>query len=107
MPLSTLFSPLMTTAEAAFCLNVLTRFCSVSMRRELFGNLLVLTFVRPISSLNRVATNGTKQQLKIDITSDNICREQARFFLRLEMTVLLLSVALRWQTPLGEGAFAD
>lgn len=48
------------------------------MKKVLFGNILVLNFVRKIQ-LNLMSTsqniNQTKQVLKIDIVSDNICRE--------------------------------
>jgi hypothetical protein len=48
------------------------------MKKELFGNILVLNLIKRLK-VNQMSTstktNGNKQQLKIDITSDNICRE--------------------------------
>jgi hypothetical protein len=45
------------------------------MRNELFRNILVLRKIqlKPMSTLQK--TNDNKQILKIDVTSDNICRE--------------------------------
>ncbi len=51
------------------------------MKKELFGNILVLNLIKRLK-VNQMSastkTNGNKQQLKIDITSDNICRESNR-----------------------------
>lgn len=48
------------------------------MKKYLFGNVLVLNFIRRIE-INLMSTcqksNESKQELKIDIISDNICRE--------------------------------
>jgi hypothetical protein len=51
------------------------------MKKILFANILVFNLIRRIQ-LNQISTvnnsrmmNENKQQLKIDITSDNICRE--------------------------------
>ncbi len=48
------------------------------MKKELFGNILVFNLLRRLKvkqMSTSTKTNGNKQQLKIDITSDNICRE--------------------------------
>jgi len=50
------------------------------MKKDLFRNILVLNLIRNIKFTQMSTsqeTNGNKQQqqLKIDITSDNICRE--------------------------------
>lgn len=48
------------------------------MNKRLFANILVLNLIRRLK-VNQMSTshktNENKQQLKIDITSDNICRE--------------------------------
>jgi len=51
------------------------------MKKELFGNILVLNLIKRLKvkqMSTSTKTNGNKQQLKIDITSDNICRESNR-----------------------------
>jgi hypothetical protein len=48
------------------------------MKKNLFRNILVLNLIRNIKFTQMSTsqkTNGNNQQLKIDITSDNICRE--------------------------------
>jgi hypothetical protein len=52
-------------------------FFSLLSKKKLFGNVLVFNLIKnqisTVNSSRRMAEN--KQQLKIDITSDNICRE--------------------------------
>jgi hypothetical protein len=43
------------------------------MNKKFFANILVLNFIRT-NRIHSMSTMQNKQQLKIDITSDNICR---------------------------------